>query len=438
MIMAFKTIFDLKHLTRGVTATFAGATCFLTTLLFDPVQPAAETRACRILKGQLAALPTTVRKSRATIRRSNEYKEAADFERRQKRAIRLAKRDARHLGCYTRSSRERPNAAQQCRPLLKKIKRMEQNLNKLSKSTARILSNDGGKEQAGIDRKRRNLQVRIAQECRTPEGANTEIASRDRTQEIRREARRPRRGFFQRLFGNRRSTSRYGSRDPGFDLNELAISGGVFRTLCVRVCDGYYFPISFATTSSNFATDEAICQASNPQTDMRLFVHLNPSETPHEMTDLAGTPYTSLPNAFRYRHELVGNDICPAPISPANLRQIAGINGDLDILEQPNLELSSDPVTQQSTRNAKPLAKPDIFNDPDTQYAKIGKFELKPVNVPKDDTLAASVAESYDPSEVSKLGIRVIGPTFLADQEAVELLQAPDQIQVQSTPDEGA
>src|SRR6266540_3435428 len=31
-----------------------------------------------------------------------------------------------------------------------------------------------------------------------------------------------------------------------------------YRTLCVRTCDGYYFPISYATNRSHFKTDAAV------------------------------------------------------------------------------------------------------------------------------------------------------------------------------------
>ena len=34
-----------------------------------------------------------------------------------------------------------------------------------------------------------------------------------------------------------------------------------YRTMCVRSCDGYYFPISFATISSRFRDDESKCRS---------------------------------------------------------------------------------------------------------------------------------------------------------------------------------
>src|SRR3974390_3944715 len=49
-------------------------------------------------------------------------------------------------------------------------------------------------------------------------------------------------GFFDRLFGN----------NGGFFSDQPSQTKGGFRTICVRTCDGYYFPISYATLPDNF------------------------------------------------------------------------------------------------------------------------------------------------------------------------------------------
>ena len=40
--------------------------------------------------------------------------------------------------------------------------------------------------------------------------------------------------------------------------------GGTFRTICVRTCDGFYFPISYATSPDRFRDDEQTCQRMCP------------------------------------------------------------------------------------------------------------------------------------------------------------------------------
>ena len=72
-----------------------------------------------------------------------------------------------------------------------------------------------------------------------------------------------------------------------------------FRTVCVRLCDGYYFPIGFSATEDKFAEHETACR-SRCGSPARLFVYPNPGESPDQMRDLAGNSYLKLKNAFRY------------------------------------------------------------------------------------------------------------------------------------------
>ena len=77
-----------------------------------------------------------------------------------------------------------------------------------------------------------------------------------------------------------------------------------YRTMCVRLCDGFYFPVSFSTLGSRFPEDEAKCkdQCAAPA---ELFVYKNPGEEIEQMVSLAGAPYSGLKNAFRNRKEYV-------------------------------------------------------------------------------------------------------------------------------------
>lgn len=84
---------------------------------------------------------------------------------------------------------------------------------------------------------------------------------------------------------------------------------GTYRTLCVRLCDGFYFPISFATTRGKFRDDASRCERQCP-TGARLFVHRNPGETVDEMVDLDGAAYTKLPIAFRFRENYDARCTC--------------------------------------------------------------------------------------------------------------------------------
>ena len=79
-----------------------------------------------------------------------------------------------------------------------------------------------------------------------------------------------------------------------------AVGGGTYRTVCVRLCDGYYFPISASTTSDRFGIDEQACQ-SRCTGDARLFYYRNSGGSPETMVDRRGNSYADLKTAFLYR-----------------------------------------------------------------------------------------------------------------------------------------
>ena len=79
--------------------------------------------------------------------------------------------------------------------------------------------------------------------------------------------------------------------------------GGNFRTVCVRSCDGYFWPVSYQASSRRFSKDAEICQAACPASNVSLYVHRNPGGSIDEAVNLSGRPYTALKTAFRFRKE---------------------------------------------------------------------------------------------------------------------------------------
>lgn len=82
-----------------------------------------------------------------------------------------------------------------------------------------------------------------------------------------------------------------------------------YRTMCVRLCDGYYFPVSFSTLASRFQDDEIKCkdQCAAPA---ELFIYKNPGEDVEQMVSLGGEPYNNLKNAWRHRKDYVKGCSC--------------------------------------------------------------------------------------------------------------------------------
>lgn len=82
-----------------------------------------------------------------------------------------------------------------------------------------------------------------------------------------------------------------------------------FRTWCVRLCDGYYYPINYLTTRGRLQADEEKCRASC-SSEARLYVNAVIGRTAAPLADLSGQPYTDLPTAFAYRAVLNSECTC--------------------------------------------------------------------------------------------------------------------------------
>lgn len=83
-----------------------------------------------------------------------------------------------------------------------------------------------------------------------------------------------------------------------------------FKTVCVRLCDGYYFPVSFSTLPSHFPQDAEVC-SSKCAAPTELYYHRNPGGAMEEAVALqSNEPYTRLKTAFRYRKEYVNGCSC--------------------------------------------------------------------------------------------------------------------------------
>ena len=84
-----------------------------------------------------------------------------------------------------------------------------------------------------------------------------------------------------------------------------------YRTMCVRSCDGYYFPISFSTISSRFRDDESKCR-SLCAAPTELYYYRNPGEEVDQMVGLDGRPYKESKTAFKHRQTYVKGCSCKA------------------------------------------------------------------------------------------------------------------------------
>lgn len=159
-------------------------------------------------------------------------------------------------------------------------------------------------------------------------------------------------------------------------------SGDTFRTLCVRPEDGYYFPISFATTTNQFAADEAACQ--RQCVEARLFVHHNPGGTMDQAVDLNGQRYVDTPTAFRFRETFDPTVKCTPSPEVIAARAAAAV---------PQPAAAPGPVIPL------PWPRPERSEDPETLANRAGGLVLPTGHRDGEDVLMAN-------------GVRLIGPAF--------------------------
>jgi hypothetical protein len=177
---------------------------------------------------------------------------------------------------------------------------------------------------------------------------------------------------------------------------------GTYRTVCVRTCDGGYFPVSFATTPARFPDDEKTCKALCPATDAALYAYRNPGEDINQAVSVNGQPYTALPNAFKFRTEFNPSCACKAPgqtwsdaLKSIDDKAEAAQQGDIIVTEESAKKMQQ--RAQQPAKSAKKGAAPAQASVP----------------AATDDS-AAPAADTSTGTNGNK-PIRTVGPKFLQD-----------------------
>ncbi len=190
-------------------------------------------------------------------------------------------------------------------------------------------------------------------------------------------------------------------RSPGADVG---LQSGTYRTVCVRTCDGAYFPVSFATFPARFPDDEKTCKALCPATEASLFAYRNPGEDISQAVSINGQPYTALPNAFRYRQEFNPSCACKAAgqtwsdaLKNVDDKAAAEQQGDIIVTEESAKKMSRAPATKTA---------------PVPASAKKGTAPAgTTASTPAPETPATPAPRNQPPSDNKP--IRSVGPTFI-------------------------
>ena len=273
----------------------------------------------------------------------------------------------------------------QCGPVNTRIQQMRANLDQITNNLERLRSGGGGFGGPDRDSQRRSVLISLAQNNCGPQYANAAAAAAPGPG-----------GFFRNLFGGDNNPAA-----PGVPGGDLGADSGTYRTVCVRSCDGGYFPISFATSPAHFADDEKTCKAQCPATEAELYAYRNPGEDINQAVSVNGQPYTALPNAFKFRTEFNPSCSCKAPGQTWS-EALKSIDDKAEAAQQGDII-----VTEESAKKMQQRAQ---------QAAKSRKGATAPAQATAPAPNASTPPADKTASPSNK-PIRTVGPKFLQDNQ---------------------
>jgi len=340
----------------------------------DPQSNAQGNPICIRLEGQLATIDrgagTGDPAKDEQVRRYQEAqgKQQAELDRVTLQAKRMGCESSGFFSLFSGRSAE-------CGPVNNQIQQMRANLEQITTSLERLRSGGiGGNER---ENQRRSVLTALAQNNCGPQYAAA--------------ARGPG-NFIDNLFGNNNSNT---LPPPSADFGAPS---GTFRTVCVRTCDGGYFPVSFATYQQRFQDDERTCKALCPATEASLFTYRNPGEDINQAVSIGGQPYTSLPNAFKFRTEFNPSCACKA-VGQTWSEALKSVD-DRAGVEQGDIIVTEESAKRMQQRGQKSTPPPSSKKGAATAAA--------PAAAPPADTAAPAN---------DKAGIRTVGPTFIPPKQ---------------------
>jgi hypothetical protein len=366
----------------GLAAFVASAT--LTAPLIAPVlaqgypqSPNGQSRnpVCPQLEGQLSAFDRGI----TDTTQSDQAKRLDDAARKQQSDLDRLTAQARRSGCEGNGFFSLfVSQPAQCGPLNAQIQQARANLDRTMNDLQRAQSNTG----ADHESQRRSIIGALAQNDCGPQ--------------YRQQVNQGGGGFFDRLFG------------PGTILNPdsgPATASGTYKTLCVRTCDGFYFPISYSTFPNRFAEDAQACQRLCPAAEVALYSQRSSGEDVNQaVSSTSGRLYTELPNAFAYRKQFNPSCSCKA----------AGQTWADALKQLDDQTVERGDIVVNTEERAKQLAQPqtDAQGKPikPTPAGKPGAAQSPPAT---PAAATANAADTAGDTDTGKRKVRAVGPTFL-------------------------
>ena len=285
-----------------------------------------------------------------------------------------------------------------------------------------------GPLQTQIQRMRENVTALQAQQRRASDGGRSELVARYNATCRGEQTLPARANVIDRLLGvNAPAETVIDPTDPAA-LDDPARGGS--KMVCVRTCDGGFFPLATSSRRGGAEGMADMCRALCPNVETRVFTYYASGDI-DQAVGLDGTPYKSLPNALKFRTKFDPACTCkPADKSWVQaLAEAEGLLGrsrsDIVVTPQKAEELSRASTAAPKTPPAKtPPGKPGA-PQVDTTLAVEAAANAKAPTASNDSAgIAANTggtAKTYGlkDGEVREQGtaagtrkVRIVGPTL--------------------------
>ena len=134
------------------------------------------------------------------------------------------------------------------------------------------------------------------------------------------------------------------------------------KALCVRHCDGGFFPITDEATPDNLDRLGEICKAQCPNAETSLYT-VAPSEGIENAVGADGSPYTALPAAFKYQKSYDPACACKGPNQSwvqalADAEKLLDKNTSDVLVTKQISDAMARPVQPGAAPDSAPAAKP--------------------------------------------------------------------------------
>ena len=357
----------------------------------------AQLAACQQIEAQLARLDSSP---------TSRFGQAAQAQR-----VEIAKMidQNRRMACGT------INEAPQCAASLVQVQRMQANLRQLEAQARREGGPDTAQQRAAL------LAAYTANRCR--DAAQQAQAQRQQQAAQAQQQSQGGGGFFSFLFGNSPPrqqapqpqaqssgifTSIFGSgNDPNqpqlIDDDQPKTIGGI-RAVCVKLCDGSFFPVSATVSTVRASEYDDACSRQCPGTPTEVF-YMRGDDIANATSQSSGRAYMKLANALKFKQTFDKSCSCRPP----------GVNW-ADLIDR-----NSDPTIRPgdivvSERQSMLMSLP-------AEARKAAELQLREQDKTRreDDRLARRI-----PDRLERGSRKTSGTTVSLDGEPVDVVAQPE------------